>query len=183
MEYSHILYLYRKQFKNTLKKTVMIAKTFKTTNLIYVLGIFLVISACGNGGMRKDYADEGINYQEMATEDISYEMEEATDMPSPDIDDDGVKKDSFNTEEYDRIYENPFVSAIKNPLSTFSVDVDRASYANVGFISQNIYLFCAANSLGTVVRGSFDNEKLRKAMRLEDGEVIILCQTVGHYSE
>ncbi len=59
----------------------------------------------------------------------------------------------------------------------------RASYANCGFISQNIYLFCAANNLGTVVRSSFNNEKLRKAMKLEESEIIILCQTVGHYSE
>lgn len=44
----------------------------------------------------------------------------------------------FNTEEYDRIYENPFLEVIKNPLSTFSIDVDTASYANVRrFIKSN----------------------------------------------
>ena len=37
----------------------------------------------------------------------------------------------FNTEEYDRIYENPFKSTNQNPLSTFSIDVDTASYSNV----------------------------------------------------
>ena len=36
----------------------------------------------------------------------------------------------FSTEEYDRIYENPFLEVTKNPLSTFSIDVDTASYAN-----------------------------------------------------
>ena len=36
-----------------------------------------------------------------------------------------------NTEAYDRIDENPFRSSSVAPLSTFSVDVDRASYANV----------------------------------------------------
>ncbi len=36
----------------------------------------------------------------------------------------------FNTEEYDRIVENPFLSVVANPLSTFSIDVDRASYSN-----------------------------------------------------
>ncbi|HEY9842095.1 MAG TPA: von Willebrand factor type A domain-containing protein, partial [Candidatus Obscuribacterales bacterium] len=36
-----------------------------------------------------------------------------------------------NTEEYDRIYENPFLETLKNPLSTFSIDVDTASYSNV----------------------------------------------------
>ena len=37
----------------------------------------------------------------------------------------------FNTESYDRIEENTFRSAKSVPLSTFSIDVDRASYANV----------------------------------------------------
>ncbi|MFH2008026.1 MAG: VWA domain-containing protein [bacterium] len=36
-----------------------------------------------------------------------------------------------NTEAYDRIVENPFLTAESNPLSTFSIDVDTASYANV----------------------------------------------------
>ncbi|HET6884364.1 MAG TPA: von Willebrand factor type A domain-containing protein, partial [Pirellulales bacterium] len=36
-----------------------------------------------------------------------------------------------NTESYDRIYENPFLDVLQNPLSTFSIDVDTASYANV----------------------------------------------------
>ena len=36
-----------------------------------------------------------------------------------------------NTEAYDRIDDNPFLAARDNPLSTFSIDVDTASYANV----------------------------------------------------
>ena len=39
--------------------------------------------------------------------------------------------DSGNTEAYDHIDENPFRSPRVAPLSTFSVDVDRASYSNV----------------------------------------------------
>ncbi len=38
---------------------------------------------------------------------------------------------NFNTESYARIAENVFLSAALNPLSTFSIDVDRASYSNV----------------------------------------------------
>jgi Ca-activated chloride channel family protein len=38
---------------------------------------------------------------------------------------------AFNTEEYGRIVENEFLSVADNPLSTFSVDVDRAAYSNV----------------------------------------------------
>ncbi|MBX2944794.1 MAG: von Willebrand factor type A domain-containing protein [Cyclobacteriaceae bacterium] len=38
---------------------------------------------------------------------------------------------AFNTEEYDGINENIFHDALRNPLSTFSIDVDAASYSNV----------------------------------------------------
>ncbi len=37
----------------------------------------------------------------------------------------------FNTEGYSTIHENEFLKATKNPLSTFSIDVDVASYANM----------------------------------------------------
>jgi Ca-activated chloride channel family protein len=36
----------------------------------------------------------------------------------------------FHTEAYDRITDNPFRSVLDHPLSTFSIDVDRASYSN-----------------------------------------------------
>jgi Ca-activated chloride channel family protein len=57
----------------------------------------------------------------------------------------GVRKEApyqsrtdWNTEEYDRIYENRFLLAQQNPLSTFSIDVDTASYSNVRrFINGN----------------------------------------------
>ncbi len=37
----------------------------------------------------------------------------------------------FNREGYDKITENPFLRVTDNPLSTFSIDVDAASYSNV----------------------------------------------------
>src|SRR6185503_15967107 len=37
----------------------------------------------------------------------------------------------WNTESYARIDENPFLDVRQHPLSTFSIDVDTASYANV----------------------------------------------------
>ena len=37
----------------------------------------------------------------------------------------------FNTEGYDHINENPFLKVNDNPLSTFSIDVDAASYSNM----------------------------------------------------
>ena len=39
--------------------------------------------------------------------------------------------EDFNTEGYDHIVENKFLKVMENPLSTFSIDVDAASYSNV----------------------------------------------------
>ncbi|MEO0948634.1 MAG: von Willebrand factor type A domain-containing protein, partial [Cyanobacteria bacterium J06641_5] len=44
----------------------------------------------------------------------------------------------FNREEYNPIYENPFLAVAQKPLSTFSIDVDTASYANTRrFLNEN----------------------------------------------
>lgn len=43
----------------------------------------------------------------------------------------------LNTEEYDAIHENIFHGALQNPLSTFSIDVDAASYSNMRRYIQN----------------------------------------------
>ncbi len=40
-------------------------------------------------------------------------------------------KDDFDREGYDKIVENKFLKATDNPLSTFSIDVDAASYSNI----------------------------------------------------
>lgn len=45
----------------------------------------------------------------------------------------------FNTESYDLIRENGYKKVVDHPLSTFSIDVDRASYSNVRrFLSNNM---------------------------------------------
>lgn len=62
-------------------------------------------------------------------------------IPQYDVDendyDEEYKDDSwrynnnFNREGYDKIAENPFLKVNDNPLSTFSIDVDAASYSNM----------------------------------------------------
>jgi len=54
------------------------------------------------------------------------------------------------------------------------------SAADTGFISQNVYLFCASEGLATVVRGMVDRPALAKAMHLREDQRIILAQTVGY---
>jgi SagB-type dehydrogenase family enzyme len=64
-------------------------------------------------------------------------------------------------------------------------DEEKNFYAatDTGFISENVYLFCASEGLGTVVRGSIERESLAKAMKLGDNQKIILAQTVGYPKE
>jgi len=54
------------------------------------------------------------------------------------------------------------------------------SAADTGFISQNVYLFCASEGLATVVRGSVDRTALAKALNLRSEQRITLAQTVGY---
>jgi nitroreductase len=61
-----------------------------------------------------------------------------------------------------------------------SEDRDMFVAAGVGFIGQNVYLFCASEGLATVVRGGIDRPALAKAMRLRPDQKIILSQTVGY---
>ncbi len=64
-------------------------------------------------------------------------------------------------------------------------DDEKSFYAatDTGFISQNVYLFCASEGLGTVVRGSIDKVALAKAMKIGGHQKIILAQTVGYPKE
>lgn len=57
---------------------------------------------------------------------------------------------------------------------------DATAYADTGFISQNVYLFCASEGLATVVRGSIQKDSLAKAMKLRSSQQITLAQTVGY---
>jgi len=54
-----------------------------------------------------------------------------------------------------------------------------SSWANTGFIAQNVYLYCASQNLGCVVRGLVPKDKLAPEMGLRSNQVIILAQTVG----
>ncbi|MDR1416986.1 MAG: SagB/ThcOx family dehydrogenase [Prevotellaceae bacterium] len=58
---------------------------------------------------------------------------------------------------------------------------EKVAYADCGFISQNVYLYCASEGLATVVRGGgISKEDLAKAIGLKDGYAIVFSQTVGY---
>jgi SagB-type dehydrogenase family enzyme len=54
------------------------------------------------------------------------------------------------------------------------------SGTHTGFISQNVYLFCASEGLSTVVRGLIDQEAAAKIMKLRPEQHITLAQSVGY---
>ena len=57
---------------------------------------------------------------------------------------------------------------------------DMYSASDAGFIGQNVYLFCASEGLGTVVRAMINRPELSKLMGLRPEQKIILAQTVGY---
>ena len=59
-------------------------------------------------------------------------------------------------------------------------DKELYSAADTGFISENVYLFCASEGLATVVRGSIERSSLAAAMKLRPDQKVILAQTVGY---
>jgi len=54
------------------------------------------------------------------------------------------------------------------------------SAADTGFISENVYLYCASEGLATVVRVGMDKPVLAKVMKLRPEQKIILAQSVGY---
>lgn len=52
---------------------------------------------------------------------------------------------------------------------------------DTGIVSQNISLYCAAMNLATVVRGSMDQDALRKALKLAGSQALHLNQPVGYF--
>lgn len=54
------------------------------------------------------------------------------------------------------------------------------SAADAGFISQNVYLYCASEGLATMVRAYIDKPALARAMLLKPGQHVILAQSVGY---
>lgn len=54
------------------------------------------------------------------------------------------------------------------------------SAADTGFISQNVYLFCASSGLNTVVLGYVDKPTLEKILKLSKNQKVVLTQPVGH---
>ena len=97
--------------------------------LVVVAVISTVLFGCGDGGSSGGYNNApaaGQTGAGMAQMEAGFEM--AYGLPEEYED---VTDEDWNTEEYDSIREIGFKSVVNEPLSTFSVDVDTASYSNL----------------------------------------------------
>jgi Ca-activated chloride channel family protein len=98
---------------------------------ILIVGTEVVVTAMGQSRQAKQ-----LNYSANATfsspvsGSVSY-LNISGDMKSYYYNSNDELKDDFNREGYDNIAENKFLKVADNPLSTFSIDVDAASYSNV----------------------------------------------------
>jgi nitroreductase len=59
------------------------------------------------------------------------------------------------------------------------MDRDVFAAADAAVIAQNVYLFCAAEGLATVVRALIDRTALTKAIGLRRDQTVVLAQSVG----
>lgn len=55
-----------------------------------------------------------------------------------------------------------------------------AAHVNAAMIAQNVYLFCAAEGLGTCLVGGADRAAIAAALGLSDGQRVTYVQPVGH---
>lgn len=61
---------------------------------------------------------------------------------------------TYNTEEYDTLIENGFISVMESPVSTFSADVDTASYCNIRRMINSGY------QIGDIPAGAIRTEEM-----------------------
>jgi len=54
------------------------------------------------------------------------------------------------------------------------------SAVDVGYISQNVYLYCASEGLATIILGQVDKVKVREVLKLKPNQQIILSQPVAY---
>ena len=102
---------------------------------LLITSMVFPFTACGNKGMQN--ADVTSNKQNIRGE-LSGQMQGGMEYAAEaEYDNGAVYFDDVNTESYAPITENAFRNVADEPLSTFSVDVDTASYSNVRRMLRN----------------------------------------------
>lgn len=57
------------------------------------------------------------------------------------------------------------------------------SFANTGFIAQNVYLWCASENLACIVRAFADKDVIKKTLKLRPEQHFILAQTIAQFKK
>jgi len=57
------------------------------------------------------------------------------------------------------------------------------SFAGVGTIAQNVYLFCASEGLACIVRAMVDRDAVTRTLKLRPDQKVILAQTVARFKQ
>jgi len=97
-------------------------KYLSCIGLVAAVSIVTILGGCGTGN--KDSASRQFQYYS-GSPNVAAEVQGLGIIHGDNLD-----AESFNREAYDHIVENDFLDAFTNPQSTFSIDVDTASYSN-----------------------------------------------------
>jgi nitroreductase len=73
-----------------------------------------------------------------------------------------------------------FVADLSKMGDGSNEDKKNTANVDVGYISQNVYLFCASEGLVTGARGSVDRATLGPKLKLRPNQTIILAQSAGY---
>jgi hypothetical protein len=57
------------------------------------------------------------------------------------------------------------------------------SYANVGSIAQNVYLFCASEGLACIFRAMIDSAKIAQTFELRPDQKVLFSSTIGQFKK
>ncbi len=81
------------------------------------------------------------------------------------------------------IFDAPIVLIFVADYAKMSDEKDFYAAIDTGYISQNVYLYCASAGLGTVAIGYLDKDALKREMKLSANQRVILTQPVGYPAE
>ena len=73
-----------------------------------------------------------------------------------------------------------FVSDAAHMSGVSRMEQQRFAAADIGFIGQNVYLYCASEGLSCVFRASLDQERLARTLKLAETQFTGFAQTVGY---
>lgn len=75
--------------------------------------------------------------------------------------------------------------ANEDKMSAMSTKEEKEFYStiDVGYISQNVYLFAASENLGIVALGWIKREEIASVLKLKKEQKVILTQCVGYVNE